>query len=104
MPQPQPTGTDVLSVLHTLSQLAPSPAALAETLTYLAPGSSVLLYQDAVAVASQARFAEVLSGYTLYVLEEDLKARGLSLELSATLVDYPRFVALTLQHDNVQAW
>lgn len=93
-----------MTVLHTLSDLAPSPAALAETLTYLAPGSSILLMQDAVAMAAQARFAEAFSDYALYVLADDLTARGLSLALSATTVDYPGFVALTLQHDNVQAW
>ncbi|MBY6185420.1 sulfurtransferase complex subunit TusB [Marinobacter hydrocarbonoclasticus] len=93
-----------MTVLHTLSRLATSPAALEDTLALLAPGSSVLLFQDAVAMAAQPRFGQCLAPYTLYVLEPDLHARGLTLQLSATPVDYPGFVALTLRHDNVQAW
>ncbi|MBW3163471.1 sulfurtransferase complex subunit TusB [Ferrimonas balearica] len=93
-----------MTVLHTLSRLAGSPAALADTLAYLAPGSALMLYQDAVAMAAQPRFAEVLAPYSLFLLEPDLQARGLTAVLPATTVDYPGFVALTLQYDNVQAW
>ncbi|MBY5991523.1 sulfurtransferase complex subunit TusB [Ferrimonas balearica] len=95
-----------MSALHTLSRLPSSPAALSDTLAYLAAGSSVLLMQDAVAMAAQPRFAQTLAPYRLYLLSDDLAARGLTVaaDFSVTAVDYPGFVTLTLQHDNVQAW
>ncbi len=40
----------------------------------------------------------------LFVLDEDLQARGLECPAWATCVDYPGFVELSVQHDKVNTW
>lgn len=69
----------------------------------------LLLLQDGVTAAlSGSSMLEKLhnSPATLWVLREDVEARGLSAQISTsvTCVDYTEFVALTAKHQQQIAW
>ncbi|GAA4903627.1 sulfurtransferase complex subunit TusB [Ferrimonas pelagia] len=95
-----------MTVLNTLSQPALSPQGLKDTLALLRPNDTLLLLQDAVVMACQPRFTETLADFELYVLSDDLTARGLALcaNSPAKLIDYAGFVALSCQHQNQVTW
>ncbi|MNG40851.1 Protein TusB [compost metagenome] len=40
----------------------------------------------------------------LYVLEEDLQARAIGTDDNIRAIDYPAFVALSLDYDKVNSW
>lgn len=68
--------------------------------------TSLLLIGNAVTAAVLADSAP-LDGYAhVYVLSDDLAARGLADRLNdkATAIDYDRFVSLTLEHSPVVSW
>jgi tRNA 2-thiouridine synthesizing protein B len=99
-------------MLHTVAKSPFERNALESCLRLALPGSSVLLLEDGVygAVGSTA-IADIVRQHSgelaFYVLEPDLKARGLADE---TLIDgmqtvgYEGFVDLVEQHDKVQPW
>lgn len=75
----------------------------------LSPGDDLLLLQDGVLAAiegSQCLTALLQSPATLYVLQEDITARGLGEKTSASvqLTDYTGFVNLTLRHPQQFTW
>lgn len=79
------------------------PEKLTEALPYITEGDGILLIEDAVMVATHDNMKKHLNQY---VLLEDLIARGLKSKTNAdwTLVDYPQFVALTLEYDKSVSW
>ncbi|MEM0952691.1 MAG: sulfurtransferase complex subunit TusB [Pseudomonadota bacterium] len=93
-------------VLHTVNQ---NSNLLDDCLTVAAPGDSLLLLQNGV-YALQTRQDELqtasTSGIALYVLSDDLKARGLSSAGDDTIqsADYEDFVDLVVAADRVIAW
>ena len=105
-----------MTTLHTINQ-PPSQAAIWSTLLGgLNRGDSVLLIED----ACYATFdPELLSSFAraneekqvaLYILESDMRSRGLgstadqSNDGSFTLVDYAQFVELAAQTDKSVSW
>lgn len=83
--------------------------ALNDCLRQLQPGDSLLLLEDAVYAALAGREADntpPLAGVTLYVLEEDLAARGISdkIQRGFSTVSYSAFVELCLAHTQVVNW
>ncbi|MNC79619.1 Protein TusB [compost metagenome] len=40
----------------------------------------------------------------LFALEEDLQARAISVGNDTQVIDYPAFVALSLNYDKVNSW
>ncbi len=95
-------------MLHTL-MTSPFTCDLPAMLRLLSPGDDVLLLQDGVIAAmtgSQALAALLDSGAGIYVLQEDLQARGLTGQIStnATQVSYNQFVALTVKHPQQLSW
>lgn len=80
------------------------PTKLNQALSYMAEQDAVLLIEDAVMLATseQAEFPDL----KLYVLEEDLIARGLHEQIvdGWQQVDYPQFVELTLSFDKSLSW
>ena len=44
------------------------------------------------------------SSIGLYALQEDVQARALQVPDRVQCIDYPQFVALTLQHAKVNSW
>ncbi|AZC27465.1 MULTISPECIES: sulfurtransferase complex subunit TusB [Pseudomonas] len=97
-----------MSTLHVLSHSPFTDDRLASCLRLLGSADALLLCGDA-AYALQPGTApcnelEARDGLKLYVLEEDLRARGLALPAWAEAVDYPGFVELSIQHDKVNTW
>lgn len=80
------------------------PTKLNQALSYMAEQDAVLLIEDAVILTTSEQ-AE-LPDLKLYVLEEDLIARGLQEQIvdGWQLVDYPQFVELTLSFDKSVSW
>ncbi|ACV26990.1 sulfurtransferase complex subunit TusB [Kangiella koreensis] len=81
------------------------PQKLNQALPFISEHDGILLIEDAVVVATYNSVQ--VNHQTLYVLVEDLIARGLKDKAGAeqwTLVDYPQFVELTLQYDKSVSW
>ncbi|MCW9028405.1 MAG: sulfurtransferase complex subunit TusB [Kangiella sp.] len=81
------------------------PQKLNQALPFISEQDGILLIEDAVVVAT---YGSVQANHqTLYVLVEDLIARGLKDKVGVeqwNLVDYPQFVELTLQYDKSVSW
>jgi tRNA 2-thiouridine synthesizing protein B len=94
--------------LHTFNKSpAQGAAMLAQCLLALAPGDSLLFIEDAVYAALAGGLPDTLpQDVRLYVLSEDLAARGISARIRPEFsrVDYQGFVALCLQHARVVNW
>ncbi|MGB9097824.1 sulfurtransferase complex subunit TusB [Erwinia sp.] len=95
-------------MLHTLTT-SPFKTDLTAIVRFFAAGDDVLLLQDAVLAAIEGtRALEILlqAPISLYVLQEDVVARGLSAQISASTatVSYTDFVALTVKNPQQMTW
>jgi len=95
-------------MLHTLIN-SPFRCDFTALLRLLAAGDDVLLIQDGVLAALQGSqpLASLLNApISLYVLQEDVSARGLSAQISSsvTTVSYTDFVALTVKNPQQMTW
>jgi tRNA 2-thiouridine synthesizing protein B len=101
-----------MSQLHTVNKSPFEKSSLASCLAHVSAGASVLLFEDGVYGALRGtKTAEALeaalASVNVYVLGEDLKARGFAedrLINGISVVDYGGFVDLAAQVDTVQAW
>lgn len=99
-------------MLHTVNKSPFERNTLDSCLRLAKSGSSVLLIEDAVIAALDGtepaqKLANAMSDLKIYVLDADLKARGIMdkpLLDGVTTVDYAGFVDLTIEHDCVQSW
>ncbi|WP_217549943.1 sulfurtransferase complex subunit TusB [Pantoea sp. GbtcB22] len=95
-------------MLYTLLQ-SPWQCDLDSLLLLLQEGDELLLLQDGVTAAlagSQMLIKLSASPATLWVLEEDVGARGLDEQISTNVarLDYTGFVAMTAKHPQQVAW
>lgn len=95
-------------MLHTL-MTSPYRCDLPAMLRLLAPGDDVLLLQDGVLAALEGSSAlEMLLNIpiSVYVLKEDLEARGLigQNSIRTSVVSYTDFVTLTVKHSQQMTW
>ena len=95
-------------MLYTLLQ-SPWQCDLDSLLLLLQEGDDLLLLQDGVTAAlagSQMLIKLSASPATLWVLEEDVGARGLDEQISTNVarLDYTGFVAMTAEHPQQVAW
>ncbi len=81
-----------------------------ESCLRIAPsGDPILLYEDGVYAAvagakTEPLMTEILTQHTVFALEADLRARGLSrLVEGVEVIGYDRFVDLVVEH-NVVPW
>lgn len=98
-----------MSTLHILTHSPFADSRLASCLRLLSADDGLLLCGDAVyALQSGTRTCEALelmpSSIGLYALYEDVQARALQVPERVQCIDYPQFVALTLQHAKVNSW
>jgi len=101
-----------MSTLHTVNKSPFGNSAFLSCLKHCKPGDAVILIEDGVygAIGGSAMAKEVEAGIgdiSLYVLEGDLKARGIDagkLLGAAKLVGYDGFVDLVTEHDRAQSW
>ncbi|KAB8312315.1 sulfurtransferase complex subunit TusB [Erwinia endophytica] len=95
-------------MLHTLIN-SPFRCDFTALLRLLAEGDDVLLIQDGVLAALQSsqHLASLLNApISVYVLQEDVNARGLSAQISSSVmtVSYTDFVALTVKNPQQMTW
>lgn len=95
-------------MLHTL-MTSPFRCDVAALLRLVADGDDVLLLQDGVIAAlegSPALEALLNAPISLYVLQEDVEARGLSAQISTNVVSvgYTDFVALVVKNPQQMTW
>lgn len=99
-------------MLHTVNKSPFERNTLESCIRLAKDGSSILLIEDAVYAAVEgnsfaAKVSEAANKFKIYVLEPDLKARGMNNKTlldGVTAVDYAGFVDLTIEHDSVQSW
>ncbi len=95
-------------MLYTLMH-SPWQCDIESLLLLLQPGDDLLLLQDGVTAALQGSTMLTrlsAAAATLWVLEDDVIARGLSAQISTKIgqLDYTGFVALTTKHQQQVAW
>ncbi|POT55366.1 sulfurtransferase complex subunit TusB [Citrobacter amalonaticus] len=95
-------------MLHTLHRSAWF-TDLTSLLRLVEEGDELLLLQDGVTAALEgSRFLESLHNapITVYALKEDIEARGLSGQISDSVVrvGYTDFVRLAVKHTSQMAW
>lgn len=96
-----------MAALHIVSQSPDAGGALADCLRACGEGAVILLIEDAVNAALRgSRRAAALDGHTVYVLDEDCAARGLSNRIAAHCrrIDYAGFVQLCCDHTPIVSW
>lgn len=100
-----------MSTLHTVNKSPFEKSSMDTCLGYAKEGSSVLLYEDgiygAIKGTSIADKVTAKGGVNFYVLGPDLKARGVAEDKvidGIEIVDYPKFVELSVENDKVLAW
>ena len=95
-------------MLHTLS-VSPWHADIAAMLRLMEHGDDLVLLSDGVTAAiADGRFLEILQSapITLYVLQDDVDARGLAGQIadSVVRVSYTDFVRLSVKHAGQFSW
>ncbi|HDO1314082.1 sulfurtransferase complex subunit TusB [Aeromonas veronii] len=90
-------------MLHLILNSPFQSQALAEALSYLQPEDELVLMQDAVIAASAPQWSARLAGISVYVMQEDLQARGLQHRVGKVL-DMAGLVALIAQKGSPRTW
>ena len=95
-------------MLHTLSR-SPWQHDISAQLRLVSEGDDLLLLSDGVIAALEgSRFLDLLNEapISLYALREDIEARGLSGQISSSVVrvSYTDFVRLTVKHTRQLTW
>lgn len=98
-------------ILHTVNK-SPARSNCLESCLRIAPhGGALMLIEDGVYASvnnteHSQLIVDALTRMQVFVLEPDIKARGLSglLIPGVSLVGYPGFVELTQTYDTVQSW
>lgn len=93
--------------LHTVKHSPFSHQALTQALAQLQPEDRLLLWQDGVIAATAPQWQQQLqplaASKRLYVMKEDLQARGLSQEIGET-ISMSDWVTLVVKLGSPQAW
>ncbi|GGP40503.1 sulfurtransferase TusB [Shewanella algicola] len=101
-------------ILHHIQTSASTDNALSTCLRYLHPNDSILLAGDAVNCLLQPRWQQRLASVNLFVLQDDIHARGLQQRIDVIakpmsaelfhIIDYSNFVEQSLKHSKVITW
>ena len=96
-------------MLHIFTHSPFQSRAFDEAATIISKNDSILLIQDAV-IAATVENSPIFSfrdaGVKIYLLAEDLAARGLQekLKMDVNVVDYKGFVGLTVECETQMKW
>lgn len=100
-----------LSALYLINKSSNKSDAFVSCLKRALPGSSILLYEDAVLNAINAspikqELTQALTEFSIYVLLPDLQARGMTdlLITGIKTIQYDDFVDLVTAHHPVVSW
>ena len=98
-------------MLHVVNKSPFEKSTLESCLRIAAPGSAVLLIEDAVYAATKGNSAEAdirraMPELSVYALGPDLEARGVRASIvdGVQVVDYGGFVDLVAEHRTNQSW
>ena len=98
-------------MLHIVNKSHDQSRCLHSCLRFAVPGQALLLAEDAVYAATEARagtsgIAEAALRLKIFVLRPDLEARGMAAKLAegVTAVDYAGFVDLVAEYPTSQTW
>ncbi|MFT4995445.1 MAG: tRNA 2-thiouridine synthesizing protein B [Paraglaciecola sp.] len=95
-------------MLHKVSTSPYADSALSQCLSLLAADDGLLLLQDGVYALTHHVYQPQLAHIKhLYVLADDLSARGVSNDITlahAMQIDFEQFVALSLKFNQVMSW
>jgi tRNA 2-thiouridine synthesizing protein B len=95
-------------ILNTYNKNDITSTSLAACLATIGASDALLLLEDGVyaALPSAGLLTRMPEGVRLYVLQEDLAARGISDRICPDFnrIDYREFVALTLQYSKLVNW
>lgn len=95
-------------ILHQIQTSATTDNALNCCLRYIGLEDSIILADDAINCLLQLEWQQRLQDIKIYILIEDIEARGLSQRLpksaNISIIDYDQFVLATLQHTKVITW
>ncbi|WP_078085876.1 sulfurtransferase complex subunit TusB [Microbulbifer mangrovi] len=89
--------------LHIVSQSPFSGSALKDCLSAFADGDALLLIEDAV-YAAKGQTITQLKGKSVYCLEPDAVARGISIDPAIEAIDETRWVSLCTEHNPIVSW
>lgn len=94
-----------MTILHQIQHSPFENQALKCCLRYATKDDTILLVGNAVNTLMHKPSKALLEGFQVLVLEEDVKARGLTQQANGfELIDYQAFVTLTFQHNKVISW
>ena len=90
-------------MLHVVSQSPFSHTMLQRCLDLIQAGDQLLLIQDAVIAATTNHWVQQLQDKEIYVLQEDLAARGLIPKIGIP-IDMTGYVALVVKYNSPLCW
>ncbi len=90
-------------MLHVVSQSPFSHTMLQSCLDFMCADDQLLLIQDAVIATTTQHWGQQLQNKEIYVLQEDLTARGLTAKIGIP-IDMTGYVALVVRHDSPLCW
>ncbi|NLZ79883.1 MAG: sulfurtransferase complex subunit TusB [Gammaproteobacteria bacterium] len=99
-----------MTTLHILNTSPTASTQFSSCLRLISAGDAILLTGEAVqALRDGSVGAQALSSTNalcrLYALEDDVQARGIdTTHIGVTVIDYPAFVALCVEHTRVNSW
>lgn len=92
-------------ILHHIQHSASEDNALKTCLRFAASKDSILLSGNGLYALLQPAWQNQLAQRTVYLLKDDVTARGLSTRLSNyNMIDYNEFISQTLKHEKVITW
>ncbi|MEX2367023.1 MAG: sulfurtransferase complex subunit TusB [Pseudohongiellaceae bacterium] len=98
-------------ILHTVNKSPRASSCMDSCLRFMLPGCGLLLLEDGVYGAmatpeNHQRLTAVPDNCRLYVLEEDLLARGLLQTVSEVfeIISYQGFVEICTEYSKIQNW
>ncbi len=92
-------------ILHTINQSPFTHHRADDCLAFCRPGDHVVLLENGIYCLQHKILAALISaGVTVSVIEADTKARGISPDSQAALIDYDDFVSLCVTADKVVSW
>ncbi|WP_426115254.1 sulfurtransferase complex subunit TusB [Pseudomonas sp. DSP3-2-2] len=98
-----------MATLHVLSHSPFADSRLTSCLRLLGSKDALLLCGDATYALTQATaplqaLEDRINTFELYALEEDIKARNMTVPSWVKRVDYAQFVELSIRYDRVNTW
>lgn len=89
-------------VLHLIQRSPFSSTALSDCLNIIGAQDNLLFMQDGVYIQNHPSLKSLTN--SVYVLKDDLNARGLTISNTGKSISYPEFVHLCTEHEKVISW